>query len=241
MTDCLHGFEIEAPDLTPKTPHPTKLLEVIGYRFQKMDRLELALTHSSASPDQDNERLEFLGDRVLGLVIAETLVDQYPDAAEGGLARRLNALVRKETCADVARQIGLGPFLIMDEAEARSGGRDKTAILGDACEALIAAIYLDGGFEAAADFIRRYWAERVDAVEIVARDPKTALQEWAHKVHGLTPNYELLERTGPDHAPQFKVTVTVGDCQPEVGEGPSKRKAEQAAARAMLIREGAEV
>ncbi|TNE37239.1 MAG: ribonuclease III [Alphaproteobacteria bacterium] len=217
-----------------------KLAEEIGYRFQDLKLFELALTHSSATPDVDNERLEFLGDRVLGLVIADKLIVHYPDAAEGGLARRLNALVRKETCADVARQVGLGGALIMDDAEARSGGREKNAILGDACEALIAAIYLDGGFEAAADFITRYWRDRIDAVEVVARDPKTALQEWAHKTHSLTPSYEVLERSGPDHAPHFRVAVRVGMLDLEVGEGPSKRKAEQAAARALLSREGAE-
>lgn len=216
------------------------LAETINYRFKDLGLLQLALTHSSASPELDNERLEFLGDRVLGLVIADKLVKHYPDKAEGGLARRLNALVRKETCADVARQIGLGPSLIMDEAEARSGGREKDAILGDACEALIAAIYLDGGFEAAAKFINRYWSERIEAVEAVGRDPKTALQEWAHKVHGVTPIYEIVERRGPDHAPHFKVSVHVGTVMPAEGEGPSKRKAEQSAARVMLAREGAE-
>lgn len=222
-------------------PHASleDLCKEIHYSFVDMSYLELAVTHASASSRKDNERLEFLGDRVLGLVVADRLFTNYPNDQEGALARRLNALVRKETCAEVAREIGLGSVLVMDESEERTGGRTKNAILGNACEALIAAIYLDGGLEAGAAFIDRYWAAKLADVEDVSRDPKTALQEWAHRQYGVVPAYVVVSRSGPDHAPQFFVEVTVGDLPPSSGEGNSKRAAEQMAAEALLERVGA--
>jgi ribonuclease-3 len=212
----------------------------IGYSFSNADLLDLALTHSSASDGSktsDNERLEFLGDRVLGLVVAHRLLVLYPESNEGILARRLNALVRKGACAEIARDIGLGEVLVMDAAEDRSGGRDKTAILGDACEALIAGIYLDGGLEAAQKFIEGFWESQFSAVVDVAQDPKTALQEWAHQSHLAVPEYEIVSRSGPDHAPMFVIEVRVGALEPVSGTGPSKRIAEQAAAKSLLEKE----
>jgi ribonuclease-3 len=212
----------------------------IGYSFSNAAVLDLALTHSSASDGSktsDNERLEFLGDRVLGLVVAHRLLVLYPDSNEGILARRLNALVRKEACAEIARDIGLGDVLVMDAAEERSGGREKTAILGDACEALIAGIYLDGGIDAARKFIEGFWESQFSAVVDVAQDPKTALQEWAHRHHMSVPEYEIVSRSGPDHAPVFVIEVRVEGIEPMSGTGPSKRVAEQAAAKSLLDKE----
>lgn len=212
----------------------------LGYEFKNPELLVRALTHASAvdSDLADNERLEFLGDRVLGLVIAHRLIEKYPGSAEGLLARRLNELVRKETCAEVADQFELGRALILDVGEARSGGRKKKALLGDACEAVIAAIYLDGGLSPAQDFIDRAWSPHFEKVKKIAPDAKTALQEWSHKAHGVTPVYHLDERSGPDHAPEFKMSVSVADLASEVGKGQSKREAEQSAAEALLRREG---
>lgn len=212
----------------------------IGYRFKNPLLLEQALTHSSTagSGKPHNERLEFLGDRVLGLVIADALLRRQPDAEEGGLARAFNSLVRKEACVVVARQINLGAMLIMDSAEARAGGREKKSMLGDACEALIAAIYLDGGLEPAQTFILEQWSKQFEGTGDVRPDAKTALQEWAHAKMALTPEYETTLREGPDHAPTFTVAVRAGDLAPAVGMGPSKRDAEQKAAETMLYREG---
>jgi len=201
--------------------------------------LERALTHASVSAADSNERLEFLGDRVLGLAIAERLYRRYPGDAEGALALKLNALVRKEACAAAAEAAGLADHLILAHAEANSGGRRKAVILAGACEAVIAALYLDGGMDVAADFIQRYWESAFVTLGEDMRDPKTALQEWA-QTHGTraAPSYRILKREGPDHAPRFFVEVTIGREEPETGQGTSKREAEQSAARAMMQRLG---
>lgn len=211
----------------------------IGYQFRNIALLTEALTHSSAarSGGRHNERLEFLGDRVLGLVIADVLLTRQPDSEEGGLARALNALVRKEACVIVARQIALGDMLVMDAAEARAGGRDKKGMLGDACEALIAAIYLDGEMTAARAFILAQWAPQIESAGDVQPDAKSALQEWAHAKLAVTPGYETIAREGPDHGPTFTVEVRTGDLEPCQGTGRSKRDAEQAAAEEMLRQE----
>lgn len=208
----------------------------IGHRFTQPDLLLRAMTHSSIASDTrpDNQRLEFLGDRVLGLVIAETLMDSDRTAEEGQLAPRFNALVRKETCADVARSVGLGDVLKLGKSEQVTGGRRKLALLGDAMEALIAAVYLDAGLEAARAMILRLWAEQVKNVEHDARDPKTTLQEWAQARGMKPPVYTVTDRSGPDHAPMFRITASLGDGTSAPGEAPSKRAAEQAAAKALL-------
>ncbi|PLX45656.1 MAG: ribonuclease III [Hyphomicrobiales bacterium] len=225
--------------------HPVRgvLLAEIGHQFAEPELLERALTHSSAlegirNGRKDNERLEFLGDRVLGLVVADMLIDAYPQAPEGELARRFNALVRRETCAEVAREISLGNHLILGSSEDRGGGRQKEAILADGCEALIAAIYRDGGLNAASRFIRARWEGRLDKMASVPRDPKTLLQEWVQARALPHPVYEVVERSGPDHAPEFTVRVNIAKLASETGKGMSKRRAEQAAARAVLDREG---
>ena len=207
----------------------------LGHSFKDRDLLTRALTHASASTIDSNERLEFLGDRVLGLVIAEQLHHRFPDDPEGIMALKLNALVRSEACARAAEKIGLGEFLILANSEVVSGGRKKSAILAGACEAVIAALYLDGGFDVARDFILANWEEQFAGLGRDMRDAKTALQEWAQaRKGGAAPVYKLVKREGPDHAPRFVVEVEVAGHSPMTGEGGSKQGAEQAAARAML-------
>lgn len=207
----------------------------LGHRFKDPDLLRRALTHASVSTTDSNERLEFLGDRVLGLVIAEKLHQLYPGDPEGILALKLNALVRSEACALAAEKAGLGDHLILANSEIASGGRKKMAILAGTCEAVIAALYLDGGLAAARDFIERNWQEQYTGLHHDMRDAKTALQEWAQsKKGGLAPVYKLIKREGPDHAPRFLIEVNVAGQPPATGEGSSKREAEQAAAQAML-------
>ena len=219
----------------------------LGYTFQDPRVLARAMTHSSVrslqqsrkagEADLDNERLEFLGDRVLGLVIAELLCELSPQASEGDLARRFNRLVRREACAAVARQLGLGPLLILGSGEAVQGGRDKDTILADACEAVLGAVFIDGGFTAARQVVRGLWQPHAEHLGDVGRDPKSGLQEWAQGRGLPLPRYVEIERAGPDHSPRFTAEVRVGELDPQRGEGASKRAAEQAAAEAMLTRE----
>lgn len=208
----------------------------LGHDFADPALLVRALTHASmSSPTRgDNQRLEFLGDRVLGLVMAEALLQSDGHATEGQLAPRFNALVRKETCAEVAREIELGEVLKLGRSEMMSGGRRKLALLGDAMEAVIAAVYRDAGFEAARAVILRLWGGRVTSVQQDARDAKTSLQEWA-QARGLPPpDYVETTRSGPDHAPQFTIQARLSDGSAASARAGSKRQAEQAAARALL-------
>lgn len=211
-----------------------------GHTFEQRELLKRAMTHSSASSDgvRDLERLEFLGDRVLGLLTAEALWRRYPDLAEGELAPRLNKLVRKETCADAARHFELGDALTLSPGEENNGGRERDAILGDAMEALLGALYIDGGLEAARAVWDQYWGARFDEIAAAHRDPKTSFQEWAQAQGYGTPSYSDVGRKGPDHAPQFTVEVRAGKLAPEQGVGSSKRDAQAAAALALLKREG---
>lgn len=211
----------------------------LGHSFRQKDLLVRALTHASlSSPTRpSNERLEFLGDRVLNLAMAEALAAADPDAAEGRLAPRLNALVRLETCADVARGIGLGDVLKVGRSEMLSGGRKKEALLGDALEAVIAAVFLDAGWDSARATVLRLWGDRIATAETRARDAKSALQEWA-QARGLPPpTYVEEAREGPDHQPRFTVAVTV-EGQTGRAEAGSKRQAEQAAAADLLAQLG---
>lgn len=223
-----------------------KFEQTLKFKFKDKSLLWLALTHSSAGhsgstaqteKQDNNERLEFLGDRVLGLAIAELLNEQFPQAAEGELARRYNRLVRKETCAIVARELELGSFLIMGEGEHESGGRDKPTILADACEAVLGAIFLDAGYEQARSTIYRLWSSQVSNSDAVPTDAKSALQEWAQSRRLFLPKYIEAKREGPDHAPSFTVEVHIAGLEPAQGSGSSKRIAEQAAAQTMLERE----
>ncbi|MCU0904411.1 MAG: ribonuclease III [Tabrizicola sp.] len=210
----------------------------LGHTFRKPELLVRAVTHASigTATRPDNQRLEFLGDRVLGLVMAEALLSADEGAREGQLAPRFNALVRKETCADVAREVGLGEVLKLGRSEMLTGGRRKEALLGDAMEAVIAAVYQDGGFEAARALVLRLWGGRIAAVEPDARDAKTSLQEWAQARGMPPPAYDEAGRSGPDHAPQFTVRVTLASGETAEATAGSKRVAEQAAARMLLER-----
>jgi len=219
-------------------PRLVDLESRLDYNFKDPNLLIRAMTHSSYGDGQrktpDNERLEFLGDRVLGLLTADALYD-YSKESEGTLARRLNALVRKETCARVARQISLGDALLISSAEDRQGGREKTSILGDACEALIAAIYLDGGYSDAKKFYDTMWLPILaEVVQKSAKDPKTELQERAMATNQALPIYEILERSGPDHRPLFVIEVSVDGIGSAKGTGKSKRDAERFAATHLL-------
>jgi ribonuclease III len=221
----------------------TALETRIGYRFKDAEMLECALTHISALKGPRNrtgsyQRLEFLGDHVLGLVISDMLYRAFPRADEGELSRRLADLVRKETCADIARSIDLGAALRLGSSEANAGARTRPAILADVCESMIGAVYLDGGYKAAEDLVERLWQVRLSAKAQPVRDPKTVLQEWA-QARGLpTPIYREEARSGPDHSPEFRVAVQLPTFAPAEGQARSKRAAEQAAAAAMMAREG---
>lgn len=209
----------------------------LGHDFARPELLVRALTHGSiASPTRpDNQRLEFLGDRVLGLAMAEALLAADRGATEGQLAPRLNALVRGETCAEIAREIGLGEVLKLGRSEMLSGGRRKEALLADALEAVLAAVYLDAGWEAARALTLRLWGDRLRRVEPDARDAKTVLQEWAQAQGMPPPRYEMVERSGPDHAPRFRIAVTLADGRAAEAEGAgTKRAIEQAAAQVLL-------
>lgn len=211
----------------------------LGRTFANPDLLKRALTHASATASASNERLEFLGDRVLGLIIADRLFAENANDPEGVLALKLNALVRQEACAAAAEAAGLAEYLTLARAEVASGGRKKAVILAGACEAVIAALYLDGGLPAARQFIERYWRDIIASLGSEMRDPKTVLQEWAQaRKGGTAPSYRLVNREGPDHAPLFHVEVRVTGQEPQAGEGGSKREAEQDAARKMLVHLG---
>jgi ribonuclease-3 len=235
------------PPAASKTKRPRRRASVletrVGYRFADPALLDQALTHISALTGVRNrsgsyQRLEFLGDHVLGLVVSDMLFRAFPRADEGELSRRLADLVRKEACADVASLIELGAAIRLGGSESNAGGRSRVAILADVCEALIGAVFVDGGYDAAAALITRLWEERMRTPKRPLRDAKTMLQEWAQAQGLPTPAYREVERTGPDHDPEFRVTVELPDRPPAEGTGRSKRSAEQAAAAVMLTREG---
>ena len=223
------------------------LAKAIGYEFVRPELFEEALTHPSAlAPERRRgrhrkstakpsyERLEFLGDRVLGLVIADLLWRRFAREPEGHLTRRLTYLVRRETLARVADTLSLGRSLVLSRAEAAAGAARNPAILADVCEALIAAIYLDGGFEAASAFVRRFWEPLIDEIREPPRDPKTELQEWAQARGLALPAYELVTTTGPDHALVFTVAASVAGTDRVTASASSKRIAEARAAALLL-------
>ncbi|MBL1429990.1 MAG: ribonuclease III [Robiginitomaculum sp.] len=217
--------------------HEQALQAHIAYAFEDVGLLRRALTHGSVGdgkPVADNERLEFLGDRVLGLIVSEMLFTASDNATEGQMARQLNMLVKKEACALAAKEAQLGSAIYMSKAEEKNGGREKNSILGDTCEAVLAAIYLDGGMQVAKDFFNRFWAKQLHDINNTTKDPKSLLQEKAlAKGFGL-PLYELLGRKGPDHKPEFQVTVTLQGFDPAIGTGGSKQLAESKAAQKLL-------
>lgn len=239
--------------ITQGPDKPEGLYDILGHVFQKPDLLREALTHSSMAEGRKNirsfERLEFLGDRVLGLVIAEYLFERFQNWQEDGLAPQLSRLVSRGACARGARRAQLGRFLILGRAEELSGGRDKESILADACEAVVAALYLDGGFGVARQFILQFWADELTVAPREARDPKTILQEWSEQMGLGAPRYELCSRQGPDHAPIFEIGVSFPQARADPdwtgannlyakAQGSSKQAAERDAARLLLERLG---
>src|SRR5712671_735787 len=215
----------------------------IGYKFVNAALLATAFTHVSAlkaarKRGDSYQRLEFLGDHVLGLIVSDMLYRAFPNANEGELSKRLADLVRKESCADVATSLGLGDDIKLGAVGAGAGARLRNSVLGDICEAVIGAIFLDGGYNAAALFVERNWTERMHKPRRPLRDPKTVLQEWAQGKGLPTPVYREIERTGPHHDPQFRVAVDLPGLAPAEGIGGSKRAAEKVAASVMIAREG---
>ncbi len=211
---------------------------ITGLAFTDAGLLRRALTHASAGEGKDYQRLEFLGDRVLGLVVAQMVFEANPRAPEGELSLRLNALVNAETLAEIADEIGLSRLIVAGSELRTLTGRKRVNLRADVMEALIAAVYLEGGLEAARAFIGRYWEGRSKAPTAARRDAKTELQEWAHQVAKASPLYVIESREGPDHDPVFEVSVRIAGVRPETAKGRSKREAEQAAATAILLREG---
>ena len=228
--------------MSHKSKGHAKLEARLGHKFADPELLHRALTHSSAVAParriaQSYQRLEFLGDRVLGLVVADMLYCKMPRATEGDLSRSLNALVRKETCAAVARSIDLGVDLNLGESEARTGGAEKDAILGDVMEAVIGAIYVDGGLAPAYEIVERLFGAHIGDVGAARADAKTSLQEWAQGRGLDPPAYVEVARTGPDHAPEFTIAIKLNGFAELTASGPSKKIAEHKAAEAFLVRE----
>ncbi len=224
---------------------PAGLARRLGHRFARPQLLQLALTHPSAAPPrrpgegaivESYERMEFLGDRVLGLVLADILFHRFPAEAEGQIARRFAKLARRDSLVVVAQRLDLGAYVRMSGGEADAGTRMSGAILADCCEAVIGALYLDGGLDAARPFIAKAWEKLIAADAAPPSDPKTALQEWAQGRGLALPRYREVARSGPSHAPEFTVELSVAGAAPERAKGRSKREAERTAAEAMLTR-----
>jgi ribonuclease-3 len=213
--------------------------DAVGYRFKDAKLLVRALTHPSAVGGGDpvresNQRLEFLGDRVLNLVIAERLMERRKMESEGELAPRLNRLVRKGACADAMRHLELQEFILLSDGEEAAGGRSRESTLGDACEAVIGAIFKDGGLSPARKFIEKAWAPQFASAPAETKDPKTLLQEWAQGQGLPLPDYDVLSRSGPDHEPIYEIEAKVEGRGSAVATGPSKREAERSAAALLL-------
>ena len=231
-----------APRVKDAKPQRAKdlggLEAALGHQFENADLLVRALTHSSAAAERkdSNERLEFLGDRVLGLVVAGLLMETFADENEGKLGYRFSALARSESLARIAVDIGLGAHIVLSEAEEEFGGRKNASILADCCEAVIAALYLDGGLETAATFIHRHWKPLMDETPVPPKDAKTLLQEWAQEKGLPLPGYRVTKEDGPPHAPIFTVEATLHERKPATAHGPTKQAAEQAAAETLLKR-----
>ncbi|MFP6771441.1 MAG: ribonuclease III [Alphaproteobacteria bacterium] len=219
-----------------------ELYTLLGHQFAQPELLEEALSHPSLDRrrqgGRDYQRLEFLGDRVLGLIMSTALYRDDGSADEGALAIRFNSLVRRETVAKAALRVGLGQYMRLGNSEDRQGGREKPAILADVCEAVIGAMYLDGGLAVAEAFVLRFWAEFMVSSEAAAKDPKTQLQELLQAKSGKPPRYKVAGREGPDHAPVFTVEVNADGHEAALGQGGSRQEAEKAAAKSMLLNMG---
>jgi ribonuclease-3 len=231
----VHGGALE-PDRIDQLMEPVAdwAERTLGHRPADESLFERALTHSSRADADDYERLEFLGDRVLGLAIAAWLYALFPEEPEGKLSRRLNVLVARETCAEVARELGLGGQVRLGKQARDDGAADSDNVLGDVVEALLGALYLDAGLDTAIAFVRRAWGDRVDSQDKAPKHPKSALQEWAAANERKPPVYSLAARTGPHHAPKFRVEVEIPGIGKASAEGLSKQEAETEAAKTLL-------
>ena len=209
------------------------LAELLPEKPTDIELYNRALTHGSTG-QPDYQRLEFLGDRILGLVISEMLYRRYPDEAEGRLSHRLNALVAGSTCAEIARQINLNSYIRLGKQARDDGAQQSDNVLGDAMEAIIGALYLDQGLEAARDFIERLWGTMIETAQGAPKHPKSALQEWCAANGRKVPDYQITKKEGPPHAMRFEITVTVKGFDPVSASANSKQAAETAAALAFL-------
>ena len=210
------------------------LARITGHSFASSRLLQTALTHPSVASDAHYQRLEFLGDRVLGLVVARWLYERFPDEQEGKLNRRFTALVRQETLAEITVKTGIADHILLEQGAEQEGTRQAPAVLADICEAVIGALYLDGGLEVAERFIKTHWVGPLQAGPEVYRDAKTTLQEWAQGQGFPLPRYWTLNKTGPDHSPEFEIAVRVDGAGEASARGASKRSAEQGAAAKLL-------
>lgn len=213
-----------------------KIYEDISYNFKNSTLLVDALTHNKLTKTNTHpfQRLEFLGDRVLGLIIADILYNKFNNETEGDLTRRIHNLVCEESLAIISKDLNLDKHIILSESENKSGGRQKDAILSDACEALIAAIYIDGGYRNAFSFVKKHWKNYIDQDVVPPIDPKTKLQEWCQANSCALPIYEEIKRSGPDHDPVFVIRVKISENIHIEGVGPSKKHAERSAAENLL-------
>jgi len=211
-----------------------KLEEIIGYKFKDRHYCERALTHSSTGDEFNYQRLEFLGDRVVGLVMAEALFRRFKDENEGGLAKRHTALVQGTTLAIIGQAHGLNDFIQFSKAEKIAGGHSNENIISDIVESLLGAIYIDGGYDAAKEVVLKLWGNNIETLIKAPQDPKTELQEWVQARALPLPQYEIIDKKGPDHAPLFTIQVSVQGYAPIKDEGASRRQTEKTVARKML-------
>ena len=215
-------------------PELKDLEKQIGHTFKKPELLKIALTHSSTGAKENYERLEFLGDRVLGLAVSETLYKKFPNEPEGHLAKRLAALVQGSFLAKISLEMQLGQYIKFSDAESAAGGAENENILADVFESVIGALYLDSDYETCRDLIQKLWGNRFDTMEKPPQHPKTRLQEWAQSKNLSLPNYKISDQSGPDHAPVFEISLTVEGFKPVKVEGPSRQEAEKRAAQKFI-------
>ena len=211
------------------------LENAISFKFKDQSILKQSLTHKSFNKDENNEILEFLGDRVLGLVISEKLINDFPNDAEGLIDKRYSKLVNKETCHKVSQSLNLGDFILLGSTEINSKGNEKKSILADACESLIGAIYSDSGYEESKKFIFKFWNNEFESLDSNLVDPKSFLQEWTLKRYKELPEYKLLDQSGPDHDPLFSVELSFKEYKKATEEGKSIKDAEMKAAESFII------
>ena len=212
-----------------------KLQDVIGYQFKDPHYLERALTHSSTNDDYNYQRLEFLGDRVLGLVMAEALFKEFRQENEGGLAKRHTALVKGSTCALMGQKISLADYIILSSSEREAGVHLNDNIISDVVEALIGAIHIDGGYEPAKKFTLELWGDAIKTLDTAPQDPKTELQEWVQARNLPLPEYTIIDKSGPDHSPVFNIELKIEGFDPVVSKGSARRPTEKLAAQKMLL------